>query len=175
MAGLRVVRGFFVLGMLIGCALPGCASPLGVRALGVRGEGARGEGVRGVGELVVVRPDERSYAGPPAIPELAGAWLLGGESDPHPYALRVRLASGGRIPPHVHPDDRHTVVLVGTLYVGMGEDFDADAVIAVPAGAVYLAPANVYHYVWARDGDVEYQENGVGPTATRFVEASTPR
>ena len=37
-------------------------------------------------------------------------------------------------------------------------------VVAVPAGAIYVAPANVMHYVWAKDGAVEYQETGVGPT-----------
>jgi len=39
-------------------------------------------------------------------------------------------------------------------------------VIAVPTGAVYVAPANVSHYIWAKDGNVEYQETGVGPTGT---------
>jgi hypothetical protein len=30
---------------------------------------------------------------------------------------------------------------------------------------VYVAPQGVPHYVYAKDGDVVYQEAGVGPTA----------
>ena len=71
-----------------------------------------------------------------------------------------------RIAPHTHPDERNSTVLSGTLYVGFGAVFDASKVVAVPAGAVYAAPANVAHYVWAKDGDVTYQEVGIGPTAT---------
>ena len=44
--------------------------------------------------------------------------------------------------------------------------FDESKVVAIPAGGVYVAPANVAHYVWARDGEAIYQEAGVGPTAT---------
>jgi quercetin dioxygenase-like cupin family protein len=80
--------------------------------------------------------------------------------------FRVRLAQGGKIPVHTHPDTRNSTVLSGTLYVGFGDTADETRVVAVPTGAVYVAPANVPHYLWARDGDVVYQEGGVGPTAT---------
>lgn len=119
-----------------------------------------------------ILPDELVWSGPPALPALQGAWVLGAESSPGTYVLRVRLAADGRIPPHTHPDERYTTVLSGTLYVGFGTAFDPAQVVAVPAGGVYVAPAGVPHYVWARDGDVEYQEAGVGPTATRFIAPS---
>jgi mannose-6-phosphate isomerase-like protein (cupin superfamily) len=80
--------------------------------------------------------------------------------------LRVRLKKGGRIPPHTHPDERNSTVLSGSIYVGFGQTFDESKAVAVSAGAVYVAPANVPHYIWAKDGDAEYQEAGVGPTAT---------
>lgn len=118
---------------------------------------------------VVIVPERLDWSGPPAIPALKGAWMLGAEDRPGPYLLRVRLAAGGRIPPHTHPDERHTTVLSGTLHVGFGDTFDEGRVVAVPAGAVYVAPAAVPHYVWAKDGAAEYQEAGVGPTATDFV------
>ncbi len=70
------------------------------------------------------------------------------------------------MPPHSHPDARQTTVLRGTLYVGFGDAFDERAVVAVPAEGVYVVPAGVAHYVWAKDADVMYQETGVGPTAT---------
>lgn len=116
-----------------------------------------------------ILPDELDWSSPPALPALAGAWLLGSESSVGAYVLRVRLDGNGRIPPHTHPDLRYTTVLSGTLYVGFGTTFDPGSVVAIPTGGVYVAPAGVAHYVWARDGDVEYQEAGYGPTATAFV------
>jgi hypothetical protein len=121
------------------------------------------------GAPVVILPERLDWSGPPAIPALKGAWMVGAEGRPGPYLLRVRLAAGGRIPPHTHPDERHTTVLSGTLHVGFGETFDEAGVVAVPAGAVYVAPAGLQHYVWAKDGAAEYQEAGVGPTATDFI------
>lgn len=103
---------------------------------------------------------------PPNNAALQGAWVLGAEAHNGPYLLRVKLAAGGRIAPHTHPDTRNSTVLAGTLYVGFGNRFDETKVIAVPTGGVYVAPANVAHYVWAKDGAVVYQEAGVGPTRT---------
>ncbi|MGC4406310.1 cupin domain-containing protein [Methyloversatilis sp. MC4-4] len=114
-----------------------------------------------------LRPEQATWFSPPAVPALKAAWLVGSEQGAGPYLLRVRLAAGGRFPPHTHPDTRYTTVLSGTLYVGFGERVDENAVVAVPAGAIYEAPAGEPHWVWAKDGDVEYQESGVAPTATR--------
>ncbi|MCB1771645.1 MAG: cupin domain-containing protein [Candidatus Competibacteraceae bacterium] len=100
---------------------------------------------------------------------LQAAWVLGAESKPEPYLIRVQLAAGGRIPPHTHPDARRTTVLSGTLYVGFGATFDAAHLVAAPTGAVYVAPAEVPHFLEARDGAVVYQEAGVGPTGTTWV------
>lgn len=115
-----------------------------------------------------ISPAQATWVEPPNLAGLRAAWLVGNETDPGPYALRLRLAQGGRIGVHVHPDDRLTTVLSGTLYVGFGTIFDETRVHPIPAGAVYVAPADQPHYVWARDGDVEYQESGFAPTATNF-------
>jgi quercetin dioxygenase-like cupin family protein len=104
----------------------------------------------------------------PGNPGQQIAWVLGGDKQPGPYILRVKLAQGARIPVHTHPDDRITTVMRGTVFVGFGSIFDETRVRAIPTGAVYLAPAEQSHYVWARDGEVEYQESGIGPTTTDF-------
>jgi quercetin dioxygenase-like cupin family protein len=119
---------------------------------------------------VPVFPDALPWRSPPGRTGVEAAWVVGAETAPGPYVLRVKLASGAKIPPHTHPDARTTTVLAGTLYVGFGESFDAARAIAIPEGAVYVAPAGVPHFVWARDGAVVYQETGSGPTATSFVE-----
>jgi quercetin dioxygenase-like cupin family protein len=111
-------------------------------------------------------PESFQWFSPAGNPNLRAAWVIGSESGNGAYLLRVLLAKGGRIPPHVHPDGRSSTVLAGTLYVGYGEVADESNVVAIPAGGVYVAPANVPHYLWAKDGDVVYQESGTGPTAT---------
>jgi hypothetical protein len=47
--------------------------------------------------------------------------------------------------------------------------FDAALLVAIPTGAVYVAPAGVPHFLEARNGAVVYQEAGVGPTGTGWV------
>ena len=116
-----------------------------------------------------VLPETLRWTSPPGNPALQAAWMLGSEGGTGAYVLRVRLAAGGKILPHRHPDARHVTVLWGTVYVGFGESFDESKVVAVPSGAVYVAAANVPHFVWARDGGVVYQESGVGPTANVFI------
>lgn len=116
-----------------------------------------------------ITAESARWVSPPHLPGVQGAWFLGAEDRPGIYHLRVKLAAGARIPPHTHPDERSSTILSGTLLVGFGEAFDEAALVAVPAGAVYVAPANVPHYLWARDGEVVYQESGIGPTATRIL------
>ncbi len=116
-----------------------------------------------------VLPSTLHWMSPPNNPAIEAAWVLGAEQEPGAYILRVKLASGGKIPPHKHPDERSSTVLSGTIYVGFGKFFDETQLVAIPTGAVYVAPANVPHYVWAKDGKAVYQETGVGPTTTIFI------
>ena len=113
-----------------------------------------------------IRPEYLEWSSPPDNPLVQGAWMIGAERAPGAYAFRVTMLKGGRIPPHTHPDTRHSTVLSGTLYVGFGHVSDDSRLVAVPEGAAYVVPAGVPHYLYAKDGDVIYQEGGIGPTAT---------
>jgi hypothetical protein len=115
-----------------------------------------------------VRPESLRWASPPGLEGLHAAWAIGAERSPGPYLLRVRLDERARLAPHSHPDPRITTVLHGTLFVGFGAAFDESALVAIPEGASYLAPAHVTHFAWAKEESVEYQEAGVGPTGTEF-------
>lgn len=116
-----------------------------------------------------ITPDSLKWFSPPGNPSLHAAWVLGSGNEPGTYVLRVKLDKGGIIPPHTHPDTRYSTVLSGTLYVGFGKSIEESKMVAVPAGGVYVAPANVPHYLRAKDGDVIYQEAGEGPTATVLI------
>jgi quercetin dioxygenase-like cupin family protein len=128
--------------------------------------GARGQS----GAPEPITEDELEWFSPPGNPLLQGAWVLGAEQEAGIYVLRVVLSDGGRIPPHAHPDTRNATVLSGILHVGFGNTFEESNMVAMPAGTVYVVPANVSHYLWAQDGDATYQESGVGPTANLGVE-----
>lgn len=121
-----------------------------------------------------ILPGALRWVSPPNMPGVQGAWIFGAEQKPGQYLFRVKLAPVAKIPPHTHPDERHITVLAGAIQVGFGESFDEAKVVAVPAGAVYVAPANVPHYVWARDGEAVYQESGMGPSGTSFIAAVKP-
>lgn len=120
---------------------------------------------------VPILPSDLKWQGSQAVPGAESVWIVGAADKAGIYAQRVRLAHDAKINPHVHSDERFSVVLAGTIYVGFGTTFDASAVVAIPTGAVYIAPAGVPHYVWAKDGAAEYQESGVGPTSTTFSAA----
>ncbi len=105
-----------------------------------------------------------------SVPNLSGlqvAWAIGSEEGAGLYVLRVKLEADARIPVHTHPDERISTVLSGTLYVGFGDQFDEKSLVKIVEGACYVAPAGVAHFVWAKDGEVVYQEMGSGPTATK--------
>ncbi|MCP4492805.1 MAG: cupin domain-containing protein [Gammaproteobacteria bacterium] len=116
-----------------------------------------------------VSVESLQWISPPPVPGLKFTWVIGNETDTALYALRVKLAKAAIIPPHSHPDSRSSTVLSGTLYVGFGEEFDSTKLIAIHTGDVYHAPAGVPHFLIAMDGDVEYQEIGIGPTKTSII------
>ncbi len=111
-------------------------------------------------------PEQLQWQSPPQVPGAQIGWMLGAEKAAAPYVFRVKLMPGAKAFPHTHPDERVTTVLSGTLYVGFGTVFDEATAVAIPTGAVYVAPASQPHYVWAKDGMVSYQETGIGPTGT---------
>jgi len=118
-----------------------------------------------------ILPESFKWRSPPNNDLLRGAWVIGSEDAKAPYAFRVEIKKGGVIPVHTHPDARYSTILSGTLYVGFGGKMDESKLVAIPEGGVYVAPANVPHYLLAKDGDVVYQEGGTGPTKTLFVKS----
>jgi len=118
---------------------------------------------------VAINPAAMKWQASSAMPGADSLFLIGAANASGIYAQRVKLAKGAMIPPHTHSDERFSVVISGTIYVGFTETFDESAVVAIPAGALYVAPAGVPHFVWAKDGDAEYQESGVGPSVTSFI------
>ena len=114
-----------------------------------------------------ILPEQLQWSGPEGAAQ--NVMVVGAADKAGLYQQRVRMPAGAKIQPHTHPDERVSVVLEGTIHVGFGERFDESKVVAIPTGAVYVAPAGVPHYVWAKDGPALYQEGGMGPTGAKFI------
>jgi quercetin dioxygenase-like cupin family protein len=115
-------------------------------------------------------PDELVWKGPPLGTGLQRADITGDEKKPGIYVYRIRAPAGVRVKPHFHPDERVVTVISGTLLMGYGDKFDEAAMKALPAGSMWTEPANVPHYVWAKDGEVVIQVMGAnGPSGVTQV------
>jgi quercetin dioxygenase-like cupin family protein len=103
----------------------------------------------------------------PLTPGPQTAVLYGDPTKAGVFVTRVKLAPGLKVMPHWHPDEwRTAVVLSGTLYFGVGEQWDENKLKAYPAGTFFSEPPKTPHYVWAKDGEVIIQITGMGPTGT---------
>ena len=91
-----------------------------------------------------------------------------------PYITRVKLPSDYRIEPHTHPDERVYTVISGTFYIGFGDQFDPDRLVAFAPGSAFVVPANASHFHWMKSGASVVQISGVGPTRTEYIPYDDP-
>jgi hypothetical protein len=119
--------------------------------------------------LIGVLPQDIAWTQRRASPDVFHAGIYGDPAKPGPYAFRIRAQAGHRLAPHTHPDERTVTVLSGTYWSGVGETFDDSKLRAFPAGSFYVIPAGVPHYSAVLEGEVEFQEGGVGPTSHDLV------
>ena len=96
------------------------------------------------------------------------AVVVGEPSKPGPYLIRVKAASGAKLMPHRHPEDRIYTVMSGVFYIGLGEKFDGDKVKAYPPGAVIVLPGDTWHFHWAKSGEYVTQVTGIGPLGLEY-------
>lgn len=106
----------------------------------------------------------------PGFPPAARlAVLVGDPSQPGPYVTRVKLPAGTRMMPHKHAEDRIYTVMSGTFYIGLGEKFDGDRMMAYPPGSVIILPGETWHFHWAKSGEYVTQVAAVGPLGLEYL------
>jgi quercetin dioxygenase-like cupin family protein len=121
---------------------------------------------------VVRLPEEIIYEGHSGAPQ--HVTLFGDSSKPGLYVDRIKFVPGMKVMPHWHPDSARTVlVLSGTFYFAVGEQWDESLLKAYPAGTLYSEPARTPHYAWAKDGEVILQVTSIGPTGNTSVPQKT--
>lgn len=118
-----------------------------------------------------ITPDEMRWK-PGRVAGTEVVNLVGDATKPEAYVLRIRFPPNFKIQPHSHPEERQYTIISGTWYVAWGNQPDESNLKALPAGSVYTEPANVPHFVLTKAEPVIVQITGVGPTATRMVDAA---
>lgn len=104
------------------------------------------------------------------IEGVSSAMVSGAMNEDGVFAANAIMENGSVFPPHTHPDARMSLVLEGTMYLGIGDAVDPSLEQVFKAGTVALTPAGVPHWMAARDGDVRILEIGTGPTVTDWTQ-----
>mgnify|MGYP001281264650 CR=1 FL=1 len=84
------------------------------------------------------------------------------------YVQRIKLSPGSSFPPHTHGKTEMVTVLSGTLWAGIGTKFDKSKMKPLSTGTFVVMPANVPHYVMAKEATV-IEVSGMGPSTTKML------
>ena len=124
----------------------------------------------GEAEFRAILPEEIEWKPFPAFPAGARlAVLIGDPSQVGPYVVRVKVPGGVKLMPHKHPEDRIYTVMSGVFYIGLGERFDGDKVMAYPPGCVVVLPGDTPHFHWAKSGEYVTQVTAIGPLGLDYI------
>ena len=114
-------------------------------------------------------PQKKAAPAPPSLPSGAQMAVLDGNPmKPGPFALRVKLPSGYRVPPHWHPTEENIVILNGASKFGTGNTVDESKMKALSPGSYVRMPRGMRHYVEA-DGETTFHMYGTGPFAISYA------
>ena len=120
-----------------------------------------------------VLPEEIDWKPFAAFPPLARhAVVVGQPLEDGPYTIRVKVPHGVKLMPHRHPEDRVYTVISGIFYIGLGDQFDSEKLVAYPPGAVVILPGNTSHFHWAKSGDYITQVTASGPLGIEYIDSS---
>ncbi len=117
-------------------------------------------------------PDDVKWMPFAAFPESARLGVLIGDiSKPGPYVVRVKLPWDVKLMPHAHPENRIYTVISGVFYIGRGQEFDPEKLVAYPPGSVIILPGGTVHFHWAKSGEYVTQVSGTGPLGMDYFDA----
>ena len=114
--------------------------------------------------------DWRAFSGFPPAARIA--ILVGELTKPAPYVIRVKVPQGMKLMPHRHREDRIYTVISGVFYIGRGEKFDENQLVAHSPGTVLVLPGGQPHFHWAKSGEYITQVSAIGPLGIEYVDGS---
>jgi len=98
------------------------------------------------------------------------AVIVGQPSEPGPYTIRVKVPRDVKLlPPRRHPEDRIYTVISGIFYIGLGDQFDVEKLVAYPPGALIILPGNTSHFHWAKSGEYITQVTAIRPLGLEYI------
>jgi quercetin dioxygenase-like cupin family protein len=117
-------------------------------------------------------PEDIEWEPFPSFPPSARLGVVVGDtSELAPYVVRVKVPSGVKLMPHRHHEDRVYTVISGVFYIGVGEQFDSEKLVAYPPGAVIVLPGGTAHFHWAKSGEYVTQVTATGPISLDYVDS----
>jgi quercetin dioxygenase-like cupin family protein len=108
----------------------------------------------------------------PAGPRAEMAVVDGNPQSDGNFAIAIRFAAGGMIPPHFHPNETRVVVVRGLVRVGFGDEPDTLTARVIGPGGYAVIPAEAHH-LEAGKTDAMVIIYGVGPLKTTMVMPGT--
>lgn len=125
---------------------------------------------------VVQAKDLKWQDAPAGLPPGAKMAILHGDpAAAGVFAVRIKVPSGYRVPPHWHPADEQVTVISGEIQMGLGEKWDDAQAHTVSAGGFSLMPQGVRHFAGSKKGAV-IQIHAMGPWGITYVNpADDPR
>jgi quercetin dioxygenase-like cupin family protein len=124
----------------------------------------------------VVTPNDLKWQDAASLPRGAKIAVIEGNPNAQgPVSLRIKLPANYRIPAHYHDTQEHSTILSGTLYIGMGDKFDAQKAQPVTPGTVVVMAPKMRHFAWTKEETI-FQLNVMGPWTVTYVNpADDPR
>jgi quercetin dioxygenase-like cupin family protein len=126
----------------------------------------------GQAEFKSILPEDIQWGPFSAFPASARLAVLVGEPTKEgPYLVRVKMPAGVKLMPHKHPEDRIYTVISGIFYIGLGERFDEENLMAYPPGSVVVLPGETWHFHWAKSGEYVTQVTAIGPLGLEYKDS----
>jgi len=105
---------------------------------------------------------------PPELPKGAALAVLNGDpSKKAPFAMRLKMPAGYKIPPHWHTNDEQLTIISGNFVLHMGDTMDAPG-STLTAGGFHFLPGKMHHAAEAK-GETIVQVNGIGPFDIHYL------
>ena len=105
------------------------------------------------------------------LPSITGARIAileGPMNESGPFIARIKMPSGGKIPPHWHPGIEHVTVISGSFAMATGEKWDDKALHSMGPGDVMIMQPKTPHYAMAK-AEAIVQIHGMGPWSVNYV------
>lgn len=116
---------------------------------------------------------QHAGAGTSGVAGIQTTVLFGDPAIAGPYTIALRVPAHTTIAAHTHRDDRSAVVVSGMWWFGYGPVNAKAALKALPPGSFYTEPGGQAHFARTGDQAAVVYITGIGPTDTRYLDAST--